>query len=223
VDAASSGFCNKVSPTPRFCADFDEGSLMTGWTTNNINPAGSISLDTQAIFSEPASARVNMAANAPGCAYARLEVSLPGAPTKATLSYEIRLGAIGGGSFPSTVIVSEMGIPLAVGSYLLYVDLGPSSADVREQLTASDGGVQQTSHALPIQPLDTWRRVDLIVDLAAATYAVNVEGVQVANGPLSYPVPAPQGLFVGIGLGCLPATSSAFELRYDNVVANTTN
>ena len=215
--------CDRLAPAPHFCADFDEGAATVGWQSiDDKGSAGTIAVDDQVSVSPPASARITMTANPPGCSYERLHQSIDGAFSHGYLGFAVRLGDASGAA--PDVLISELGLALpGPEDYLIYVEEGATTSQLVEQYTDTSGSSTQTQHPFGLLPIGSWSTLRLDVDLTAAPrFTLSVNGKPTLEFTAFVPLPAPTGLRVALGLGCVSSTSAAIELHFDDVVLDTT-
>ena len=101
VDAGqdSPSFCDTVTPTPAFCADFDRAKLEEGWYNATMTPdpgvmgGGTITGDTTLSVSKPRSVQFTIPALVTGSdsASAFLVTTLPSVPQYALVQFDLRI------------------------------------------------------------------------------------------------------------------------------------
>jgi hypothetical protein len=170
AEAQQAPYCTS-NPGHRFCADFDEGSLLGGmfWTTQYSRGGGTEKLDNSVFVSPPAAFLSTIPVQSTGGVQtaAGLVASSPGKMSAFHYSFAFRAGmdcfaAAGGYTFASITFYQSniVGLVLLASGWFLI-----------EQV-AADAAPTSTSYALtPAPKPDTWHELRLDVSLGPGGHA----------------------------------------------------
>jgi hypothetical protein len=232
IDAPPPTFCSKLTPSPLFCEDFDEGPL-SGWSYVHTT-YGTVTLDKTEFKSPPGAmiAQSGMTTSpsfadvaayrtfpSTGQAFAgAIEIDLrvdradsPGA--YAVLAQIAFVDGSGTGSYILQIVPHSNGsAPLGVGFNEVYFGPGSSGIPI----------VHSVSQTIA---LATWTHIKLAAAIPAAggagTATLALNGTQVASCAINVPV---KSFSTAIGAGVLWASdpSNGWTAVYDNVTFNET-
>lgn len=158
-------WCATLSPTPRFCDDFDDGSFADDWTVFTLAPAGSgdMDLDPLEYVSAPASLNVvTDAVPAQGTVNIHLRRTLGAPVSRVKLAFALKL---------PTVTLTKGAVAIATldvsSNHFFSLFLRDESASPGPSLeeTTANGTVRHALTKLP--PANAWTRVTIDLDLAA--------------------------------------------------------
>lgn len=209
-------FCSSQSPKPTFCADFDQGAVLSGFDSMSSPTVGSLALDTTAPLSAPASLLASITAGMADTSTGRVEVlnkafaTLP--TTTVHLSYGVKVGAVDptGGAQLSEIEIGKAAI-------VLYVT--PTKAFAQERVPTDAGGATYQSYPLSTAiTVGTWTKVDVLVDLSARHYTIAIGGSVAIDRALASTVVAAK---VGLALGLAYYSGSnvvASSAHFDDVI-----
>lgn len=218
-DAGPKRGCASVTPTPKFCRDFDDGlSLDATWGTVNRDDGNSV-IDKTTFFSAPAAAKVTLAATS-GCKYSRLEQAFEGiGPKRVTIALRMRpVQPWTNGLSPLVFSVSDR--PTKYCAALLYLR---SSGGV---IDSSQINVQSQTNMNNVQELkgaalgDTWNDVEMTFAPRAGGGATFTSTFTPDNGvpaktTLDFPECLPwKAASIEVGFHCGYGTATAY---YDDV------
>ena len=218
-------WCATIGAGHDFCADFDAslkgtepGAWCNGVTTgtcNSIENGGTLTLDTTASTSPPASANAKTMAGG-GAAKALLTREFPGDRHPLSLAFDARVDAAAAGKTAIAGITLENvdGNPHQVA---LLAAAGATDAGAGVTLSVVEvllGGLTRTTPLSLTLPLNTFARVEVRVGIAPNTVTVIVNGV--ASSPVTIDAPgSATGRAVQVGLDSTPA--AAWQLHFDDV------
>lgn len=212
------GFCERIRPTPLFCADFDEGSLIYGWQSLVKKDGSTIALDLDASTSGPGSLEVSLP-DGNGSADVYLTFNPEIAARKAHVDFDVRVDRFDPSSNPNAAIC-VLAVDFA-GGYELRLVTGPLRSYLEEQTTFADGGITDGPSYVLSHPISvsTWNHVRIDVVLAPTpSVMVTVGGVVQASGVLGGDWQP--GAITAIAAGGIFAvnTVAAWTTHIDNVV-----
>ena len=218
VDAPSDpgrpGWCATHAPDASFCADFDDGRGLDAFDETYVDNA-SVSVDDGASRSPPASV---LAVSGPksGGANAQLIKLVPNAPTRATVSFDVRLESahpnVGAELVHFRFAKSDgerdytVGFGTSAGAGATYAYVYAPTPSLYEEFTPRE----------PI-PLGTWVRFVLTVDLPAKVFRIERDDGQPPVTETIDPPPT-NALSLEVGLAYASEGKSGWKVRMDNVV-----
>lgn len=207
-----------------FCADFDQGDAQAGWTTSGSGGAGgSLSLDTTAYVSAPASlVAIASAGQSSGFGLGvRLEkkMTMPVAPRSAHLSYDLRLDGADSTKSPQLVTIGFG--PDANRRYFVTLATNGSNAFIQEDVPPLDGGQTRFPQRPLSRPivLGSWTHVDMTVDFDSRTIVMTLDGNQGFSAAMD-----PEGMSgpsIEFDIGAIYYSSGSVasaSAHYDNVL-----
>lgn len=220
VDASPDGstrFCSTITPTPKFCADFDDPGMKVedGWSRVFMSPqnVGAVELTDVARDGKAMSVKMN---GAPACSYTRIEKEFPTTGKDMHVSFSMR---------PTTPWTTDA--IYAVVRFLeastikcqIFLHLGqnqnvPASGDIHFQYPP--GPIDDVFNTNAYPKGDVWSKIDLTIR-AAGSVLLTVDG-QIATDRL-FPNGCSFGdaAMVGFGYHCENASP---EIRFDDVVVD---
>ena len=167
-------------PEVRFCDDFEDGDLTNDWTVATGVPANRTTLDLalEARSGQYAFYAATEAAAQDVPTSANLRKTVPGAFTRASLSFAIRMPRTDVGKGALAVATLDVAPSHFFTLHLRDVLLDVPGADLEESRVT--GSLRRPlSAALPV---DRWTRVAIDLDLAAGRAEVRFDGVTVLAG-----------------------------------------
>jgi hypothetical protein len=211
--------------THTFCADFDEGALLTNWTGPYVTDGGSIGLDPTAYTSAPNSFRATSAALPDGGqAHAALVRDFTETPLAVHLAFDLRVDALSTTGAETEAAALVFLVPSGEQPYSMQLNLVESKTELGEQIPV-DGGFTYIGHALSMSPpIGQWVRVTIDCLLAAPNRTVTVSlggSVVLDHQPLDSRYIAGRAEFL-IGDLYTPGPSSGTTVHYDNVIFDLT-
>jgi hypothetical protein len=226
-------FCATLSPTPLFCADFDEGSPTAGFSPIHTT-GGSLSLDSAEFVTSPGALLAQSSAIAAGGVVDTTvyrSFALSGQTLTATLDWDVRVDqadAAGG-----VAVLGELALHDAGGDvYFLQLQVtsnggAPLSCNLPEVYVPSTGGAgAYTAHpASATIALSRWTHVTLSMTApfagGAGTATLSLDGMQAESTPISVAVSGFTPSF-GIGLPYASGPSQGWTAVFDDVVLDAT-
>jgi hypothetical protein len=163
-DSAPSPFCATRAPGAVFCADFDEGTLLAGWSSTSAVPGSTIDLDPDASFSPPAS----LVASLPdGQGSTRVYRTLDQTLSFVHVELDLRVDVFDPSADPNAAFC-PFAIDLDSGHELRLVT--GRLRTYLEEVQSGDGGAQvfQGYDFATTLPVSTWVHVVLEIDTAAS-------------------------------------------------------
>jgi len=215
-DDASGPFCASQSPKPTFCADFDQGAVLSGFDTMSAATVGSLALDTNAPLSAPASLLASITAGMADTSTGRVELLNKAFGTLPTTTVHLRYGVKVAAVDPTGgAQLSE----IEIGKAAIVVYVTPTKAYAQERVPTDAGGATYQSYPMSMAlTANTWEIVDVLVDLSGHQYTVKIAGAVALTRPLAGTVvPGKVGLALGLAYysGSTVVASSA---DFDNVL-----
>mgnify|MGYP001192679049 CR=1 FL=1 len=212
-DDAGTGFCQALSPKPRFCDDFDDGVLANGWDQLTVLTGSSAELDTSVRRSAPSAfVALTRAAGANDAAHVHMRKALAGTPTVARMEMSLHMSD----TAPQTGAVAVATLDMAT-NHLFTLYLRDDDPTTPAPALVEIAGAARSRIVLPrVPPPGTWTRVAIEIDLGAAKARVRYDGALVVEGDISATPAALDPTFrVGVyAFGPLPALVT----RFDDVV-----
>jgi hypothetical protein len=215
------GFCATMAPGFAFCDDFDtprDGGPFSAWDLTSLTSGGTVTIDTAAFVSSPASMLATSPEGGTGTA-SSLTKHFSG-HTRTSVALDLRLDE------------SD-----STSSSLLEIHLNPAPAgysDYRAALIFSAGkvtldafytgtqGTKDTSAPVAID-FSSWHRVTLGLDTTPVPQAYVKDGTGALLATLSLPA-AGMGLTeqdVNVGIAFIKGNTSEWRVRADNVAVFT--
>jgi hypothetical protein len=161
VDTPASSLC--ADGTHFLCADFDEGDLQAGWTSQNVGQGASLALDEDHV-SSPRSLRVTIPAS--GQRVARLDRELPSQPKHAHVSMQLFMCAHAQGDNFELLKFEDSG---GAGGVKLNDDANGGFMNV--DIPNTSGQVFALTRPLP---RNRWVKLDIDVTFDSAAGALSV-------------------------------------------------
>ena len=222
-DDASSPYCKGLQPPPSFCADFDEGSCLTGWDESRTT-GGTLSLDTQNPRSPPAAC----VAASPGANVGLDVVLIKKLSTRlggASFAFDAKLELTDPGE-----LQPKLGGLLVYGAdaggqsdYSLWLQFPGNKLQVVEQYPSA-GTTKYNTLDVPVGLTPgKWTRFELDTTppptgKGIASFAVKVDGVEVFTHLATAGIDTTGTPGIQVGLFSISPPSNAWRVRYDNVV-----
>lgn len=220
ADGAALAYCASLSPAPTFCADFDDGGLVSGWEKHAEGPGGFSAFDTTTFRSPPRSLHLGFAATDASCLYETFEHSFDLATAKLTLAFDVLTGTSGSFAGASLAVVDVVSGTGGATHNVFYVDSSGNESTLHEQLVGGDASPPDSFHAFSIIGPGAWTRVSVTIDFTSTTWEVSVGG-DTKTGALAYAVGAPpRRAVLKLGIPCF-GPGGAVEARYDDVTFDT--
>jgi hypothetical protein len=232
VGARPGTFCLRLSPSPLFCEDFDEGSYASGWSSVHTT-FGSLALDTTE-FTSPSGAMIAQSGATAQPAVADVAVyrsfALTGQNFMGAIELDMRVDrADSPGAFAVLAQIKLLDSS-STGEYVLQLvttsnGAAPLTASFNEIYFGSGSTGQPVVHsASQTIALATWTHIKLSAAITAtsgSSAGLSFNGRQVAASAISVPV---KNFSPSIGAGILWASnpSSGWTAVYDNVTFNAT-
>lgn len=188
-------FCASLAPSPRFCADFDEGNPVSlGWTLVDATVGSTVALGGVAY--SPPSAFLSAVDPSTDRSSARLQQSLPLQASRMHLEMRMLVAATAG-DYEVCALHQDTAQGVNYGIFYRLVG-GALLLDVRT--LSGDGGV--TSKVYPVgAPSKTWMHVVIDVDLGASEHlTLQHDGVTVVDEAVPTSTPSRTKLFVALGI-----------------------
>lgn len=218
AEPAPTRYCASLSPTPRFCDDFDDGSLSNGWAFTNVVPPGTIALDTAKASSAPAAMRVSvpaLGAMSSGPAHVRNTILATAPHPRLSFSAfftnaEVTTGALA---------IATLDVSLSHFFTLYLRDAAETAETATVVLEEINGGTTVRHLLTKPPPSGAWTRVTLDVDLAAGHASVTYDGETVLDAA---PIATSGGTEVTFRVGGVFVFGPAapFEAWFDDVVVD---
>lgn len=211
ADAAPSPFCASLNPKPKFCADFDTGTLADLGT-----PSGNVTLDTSTSKSPTGSLSCEVSTGSTKRG-ATLQHDFGDTPSAYDLSFDVFVD-----TYDTTLDVELVTVtfrPPGGGSCVTDISIRDTNWTLDE--SCESGGMQtlSVSHEAPLAAqTGRWVHIDASVSFAPSrTYSLRVDGQPLfAALPLQAAlVTAPVTLLMGITYTQVGATTAKVHL--DNV------
>lgn len=201
-DASTERFC-LVAPHA-FCADFDNGGLREGWTGEQIDPPGSLSLSTTRSTSPPTAFVAMMPRRPTKLARAALQKTFPGPFRRMVVEFDTYLDPPDWASDGSDINGSLIDITFSsnTNSKALYIIVGKDYSRVGSETRS------------PL-PTGTWLHVTMDVD---PTNEVNVVvGTEHYRSAFAAPSAGALETLISLGVIGFNAPAPLFQVYYDNV------
>lgn len=184
MDANDAGglWCSTVSPTPTFCADFDEGAFDSGWSSSQATN-GTIGLDN-ALYTSPHDSLVASSATTNANVQAAVFNQFAASGSAYHYAFDLHVDAVSTGAEPVFAEVQLFeGTTLGYGLTFIVESGG---ALIEESYT--NGGVQFVDTPLSMAPpIGTWTRVTIDIGAPpAGNVTVHIGGTTVLD---AHPVP----------------------------------
>ena len=221
VDAVADGgpgFCASLAPTPRVCADFDEGGPVDqNWTLLDLTQGATASVDSVGYGSSRGSflSAFDLGSSIP--ASARLKASTSLQATEIKIQFEMLLEP-SDGSLELCVIHQTVG---DVTYGLFYKeDNGGKVLTYLKTLNADGTLTEQTDIIGP--PSSTWMHVEIDFALSAdGSYTVKHDGAVVVRQPhIATSTNARSEMFVDLGFYAYVPNAGGGRVHFDNVVVD---
>lgn len=204
---ASVPFCTQSSHT--FCADFDEGDVLLGWSSNQVDTDGTLGLSTSNALSSPAAAHMTMARRGSSAPTENATISKGFAAWQRIVTdVDVYLvapawqqGDVNSGFFTMGFYSSATSDAMALSIGANYVTVG------------APGGVSSNGTTFPT---DQWVHVHVDVD-PAGTFSMTI-GTQ--SFQKTFPAMDGTGsphMYVNLGISGYNEPAPAFDVSYDNV------
>jgi len=218
----SGRYCSSLGSTPVLCDDFDDEGPFIKWSGAKLGPGASVVRDRTASRSAPNSLLTTSAASANSIpAYLRL--TSPSSVHRVRVAYDLRVDARDSQSAYAEVGYIRFGTAVRAHSFYLrlYGGVTPGAGFAAEAYLP-DGGIPQNNVSLAGNPFTSWTRVEVDYDLGAAPHvSVTLDGVLAGDTALDPTRFKPDVATVEVGVGYSgPPSSSAWQLRYDNVTVD---
>jgi hypothetical protein len=207
-DAAVDGpYCQRLSPQPVLCADFDEGRPPGEGFGSTV---GAPTVDDAFATSPPASMRIE---NGPGGTTAVTRIFAQEYIAYQRFAFDVLMGEPDGGAAPSNGRILALRGASATASCSVYVDFSPSFV-----ISLAPTGATETSLAwADYPPPSTWSHVEIELELGdagAVLVSVTVDGKKTI--PSTTTTCSSIAGFLALDVGLLG--SGAGVVRFDNVV-----
>jgi hypothetical protein len=216
-DASGPGFCATfASPLgdTAFCRDFDDGRpALEGWDDATSTNGASVALDSTHV-SPPASLVARIEPGSIDCSYARVARELGQLPIVSRVAFDVLIG--GAGTSPadgaSYFVIDTGGCGLIFGA-------NEERGNVHVQTGIDDVSLAMLDH---FPRAGTWAHVEATIRRGTNQLEVSVNGMPALSaGPATLPagcLAVTSKLQIRPGMHCEPTSSSAREVRIDNVV-----
>jgi hypothetical protein len=200
VDAARDArppapFCASLAPSPRFCADFDEGNPVSlGWTLVDATVGSTVAIGGVAFT--PPGAFLSAVDPSTDKSSARLQQTLPIQAARMHLEMRMLVSATAG-----VYELCALHQDTAQGvNYGIFYKLQGGALLLDVRALSGDGGV--TSKVYPLgAPSGTWMHVVLDVDLGASAHlTLQQDGATVLDEAVPTSTPSRTKLFVALGI-----------------------
>lgn len=213
----ASTFCTQLSPVPAFCADYDEGQLLQAFAMGaavqvpppTVNDGGSVSLDTNAPSSPPASCAAAVDVLGDADVQARFEnpVTLMNT-SSARLRFDMRIDA----DDANDAIVADVMFNHGSNQEYVQFEIAKTGAFVRWQ------GVRTfPSRGLPEPAVGVWTRdIEITGDVQTGTIEVRIGGtlvVSLTEPALPFSTADSTSFYLGLHL-----FQGSKRITFDNVV-----
>lgn len=224
-DAATS-YCLGIVPTPTFCADFDEGSCVSGWDETHVT-GGTFALDMDSPSSFPAACAASSPAPPPGGLDVVLLKAFDAQIGAASFAFDMKIedsdpaetGPLLAGLLVHGV---DAGASLRSASYALwFVFPTPETVQISEQYLSA-GVTKFNGFDVPasITP-GKWTRFEL--DLLSTgggitSFIVKVDGATVFTHPTQAGADTTGKPSIELGLFSIGQSTHPWRVLYDNVV-----
>jgi len=219
-------YCAALGPQPLFCADFDEGSVGSGWShVDQTN--GALALDTDEFESAPAAVVVHSPAVMAGTVDVAMyrAFSLTGQTFQGSIDLDMRVDRAD--SNGGVAVLAQVGLEQVGTSYVVQL-VAMSQANVLSFTISEVSTAAPLPVMHPVQPtigLATWTHVTLTVQTpfsgGPATATLSFDGQQVASAPINVPVANFTQTF-GVGITYAQTPSTGWTVVFDDVIFNAT-
>jgi hypothetical protein len=221
VDAGpEAGYCASLGGTHALCEDFDTTTIYNQQFTNvHLSANGTLGNDTTIVATPPRSLLATIPAEGSKLGDdAFMTRVFTGTATKATYSFDFRVDSLpsGGKSGVFAAIVFDDNQPDAHSLAIYTTD---TYAALEESYAGDGGSTLFKDHQLsnPV-PIGQWTRISLSIDVTAHTCAASIDGVAVVvNAPID-PSWKPNTPAIDLGLTYISSETTAWQVRYDDVV-----
>lgn len=217
-DADAGGFCQRQSPSPRFCDDFDEDDGgFSRWTEIVTANGATVTRDVAAFRSAPASLlSTSPGGNGSGAAYLKLKPQ--GTVKHVRFSFDLRIDT----RDTQTGYAEIAYIKLSTGSdFYVSVVTDPRKNGYTAESFPDGSALRHTADLPASLSFDDWHRVTIDVDVGSLhVLTVSVDGVMAFVQPLEASLYTPGIVEVNPGIGYTGSPSGLWKMRFDNVTAD---
>lgn len=210
-------FCDIVSPKPKLCEDFEEGTVPQGWTPF-VDPGTTLAVDDKDARSGKYALLATTAGGVATSQHAYLQLTVPASVAKIRVGQDVRVELRG--DYLETAYVRQ-GAASPPPSFYLRLSAKPPVYTAEAYL--SDGGVPQHNLDLDGGPtFDAWTRLDVELDMSVTPrkVTVRVDGAVAAADQLEDTLYTPGNALVQIGIVYVDENSGPWRMRYDNVTVD---
>lgn len=179
---ASPTSCKNLSPAPTVCEDFDDPQIDFGvWNVATEGSGSKIEVVTSPFFSAPRAILSTTGPSSGSTRSAYVGRQLAGKASHVRVEYSIRRVQQGSVGFEVNMLrlLDNAG---SASEFYLYV------ADDKSSYEQQKSGQPNVASPFAALPIGVWKRIRLDLELSGApTFSVQVDGVEVASKPLTYP------------------------------------
>lgn len=212
MDAGAAGFCGRVSPPVRLCADFDEGGpVSAGWTSTDVYAGDTVGVDN--VYFSPPGSFLGSITQSTTPSSARLQEDLPLDAQKVHVEFEMLLPPVSG-----NLEICTLHQQLADGTtYGVFYKYENGNLLIFLRTLGGDGGEVDVVNPIGPPPAG-WMHVDIDVVVGpSGNIVVKHDGAVVVNDTgVNTSTDSRQSMFVELGYySFAPATAVA---HFDNVI-----
>ncbi len=209
------GFCGTLPSQPRFCDDFDDGDLEDDWTVVNATPPTDTNVDLALdARSAPFSFFGEVDPQPEGAlANAAVRKTVPGAFTRGTLSFAVKLPSLDVGLGDVSIATLDVAGDHFFTLHLRDNDLATPGPSLEESHPSGTKHIALT--ALPAA--GAWTRIVVDLDLAGGKASVDIGGSRVLDGASIAAEPGTAAV-VRVGAVYVEGPTPVFRILVDDVV-----